>query len=95
MFVAAAHAILVVFLPSPLHQGFMTIHTKDSLRCPCILQIFNLLFAIPTLEASRAESLVTRQDGQILDFIPAYATTVGTVVAYQRPIAVLYILLCI
>ena len=87
MLVPVARAILVVFLPPSLHQRFVAFHAKYSLRRPCILEILNLLFAIPAFEACCAESLVTRKDGQIFDLVRAHATTVGAIVAYERSIA--------
>lgn len=65
----------------------MAFHTKYSLRRPSIFEILNLLLAISTFEAGRAESLIARKDCQILDLVPADTTAVCTIVAYERPVA--------
>lgn len=60
----------------------MTLHAKDTLRRPRIAQILDLLLAISAPEALGAKGLVTRQDRQILDLIPARAATVCAIAAY-------------
>jgi len=62
-------------------------HTKDTLRRSSVLQIFNLFLAIPTLEARRAEGLVSREDRQILDLIAADTATVGAIITNERSIS--------
>lgn len=83
----SACAVLLSFFTAPLHQGFVAFHTEDPLRCPCIFEILDLLFAIPTFEAGGAKSLIARKNGQILDLVPADATAVCTIIANERPIA--------
>ena len=64
----------------------MAVHAKDALRRACIAEVLNLLLAIATLEAIRAESLITRQYCQIFDLISTAAAAVCAIVADQRPI---------
>lgn len=49
----------------------MALHTEDTLRCPRIAQVLDLLLAVPALEALGAKSLVAGQDGQIFDLVRA------------------------
>lgn len=51
-----------------------------------IAQILDLAFAIPAAEAVGAESLVSGQNGQVLDLVVAVVAAVGAVVAYQRAV---------
>lgn len=51
-----------------------------------IAQILDLALAIPAAEAVGAESLVSGQDGQVLDLVVAVVAAVGAVVAYQRAV---------
>lgn len=64
----------------------MAVHAEDALRGTRIPQILDFLFAISALEAVGAECLVSRQDGQILNLVPAAAATVCAVVTDQRSI---------
>ena len=59
----------------------MAFHAKYALRCPCIFEIFYLPFAIPALEAICTESLVAREDSQVLDFVIADTAAVCAIVA--------------
>ena len=83
----AALAVLGRLFPPPLHQGLVAVHAKDTLRCSCIFEIFDLLFAIPAFEACRTEGLISRQDCEILDLVPACAAAVCTIITYERPVA--------
>jgi len=65
----------------------MAVHAKDAVRRPGIAQVLNLPLAVPTAEAGCAKGLIARQDGKVLDLVPAGATAVGAVVADERPIA--------
>ena len=65
----------------------MALHTKYPLRSPGIFQVLNLFLAVSAFEAGRAEGLVTGKDSQILDLVATCATTVGTIVADERPVA--------
>ena len=60
----------------------MARHAEDTLRCTGIAQILDLALAVPTSETVCAESLVTGQDGQILDLVAAVVAAVCAVVAY-------------
>lgn len=57
------------------------------MRRPGIAQVLDLPLAIPTPKAGCAESLVSGQDGQVLNLIIAGAATVGAVIAYEGAIA--------
>ena len=61
----------------------MAFHAKYSLGRPGIAQVLNPLLAVPTLEALRAKGLITRQDGQIFDLVPAGATAIRAIAANQ------------
>lgn len=65
----------------------MTLHAEYALRRPRVFEVLNLLLAIPTSKTRGTERLISRQDSQILDFVPTGAAAVGTVVANQRPVA--------
>lgn len=65
----------------------MAAHAKDSQRCPCVSQIFNLAFAVAAAEASGTESLVTSENGQILNLVATGTATVCAVAANERAIA--------
>ena len=65
----------------------MTGHTEDTLRGSRIFQIINLLLAISTSEAARAEGLLSGEDSQIFDLVPTGVTAVGTIVADEGTIA--------
>lgn len=65
----------------------MALHTEDTLRCPRIAQVLDLLLAVPALEALGAKSLVAGQDGQILDLVRARAAAVRAIAADQRAVA--------
>ena len=69
--------------PPPLHQRFMTNHTEDSLRCPGIFEILNLLLAIPAFETGCAKGLIPREDCKILDLVPTCAAAIRTIVANE------------
>lgn len=78
--------ILLRLFTTSLHQRFMTLHTKNSLRSSSVFQVLNLLLAIPTFEAGCAKSLIACEDCQILNLVPADTAAVGTVVADERSI---------
>lgn len=61
----------------------MAAHAEDSLRGSSIAQIFDLALTIAASKAGCTEGLITRQDGEILDFVVAGATAVGAVVANE------------
>ena len=65
----------------------MTLQTENSLRRPRILEIFDLLFAVPTFEAVGAECLISREDSQIFYFVPTNAAAICTIIADERTIA--------
>jgi ABC-type sulfate transport system permease component len=65
----------------------VAVHAKDAVRRPGIAQILDLPLAVPTAEAGCAECLVARQDGEVLDLVPAGAAAVGAVVADEGTIA--------
>ena len=65
----------------------MTLHAKYPLRGSGILEILNLLFTVPTSKTRCTERLISRQDGKILDLVPASTTTICTIVADERPVA--------
>jgi hypothetical protein len=73
--------------PSPLHQRLVTFHAKYPLRRPCIFEILNLLFATPTPKTGGAERLVSGEDGEILDFVPAGTAAICTVVTNEGAVA--------
>jgi len=57
------------------------------MRRASIAQVLDLPLAISASKAGRAERLVARQDGQILDLVVASAAAVRTVVAYEGAVA--------
>ncbi len=65
----------------------MAAHAEDALRCSGISQVLYLPLAVAAAEASRAEGLVPRQDGQIFDLIAASTTAVCAIVADEGAIA--------
>lgn len=65
----------------------MTAHAKDALAGARISQVLNLPLTIPAFEACCAESLITRQDSEIFDFVSTGAAAVGAVVADEGSIA--------
>ncbi|KAL9057947.1 MAG: hypothetical protein Q9206_002143 [Seirophora lacunosa] len=65
----------------------MALHAEYALRCPRILEVLDLLLAVPTSKTRGTEGLVSGQDSQILNFVPTGAAAVGTIVADQRPVA--------
>lgn len=75
------------FLPLLSNDSFVAAHAKDSQRCPCVSQIFNLAFAVAAAEASGTESLVTSENGQILNLVATGTATVCAVAANERAIA--------
>lgn len=87
MFFSPVRTILGRFFPSSLHQRLVTFHTKDALRGPGILEVFDLLFAVPTSKAGGAERLIAGEDGKILDLVPTCTAAIGTVVADQGAVA--------
>lgn len=60
----------------------MAVHAKDALRGSRVAEVLNLFLAIATLEAIRAEGLITSQDCQVFDLVSAAAAAVSAVVAY-------------
>lgn len=81
VFFTPVRTILGRFFASSLHQRLVAFHAKDALRGPCILEVFDLLLAVPTSKARRAEGLVAGEDGKILDLVPTCTAAVGAVVA--------------
>ena len=65
----------------------MAFHAEYALRRPGIFEIFNLLFAIPTLEAIGTKRLIPRENGQVLDLVRTDAAAICTVVADEGAIA--------
>lgn len=78
---------LGVLLPPAGHQSVVTGHAEDALGGPRIPQILNLLLAVPAAKAAGTKGLIARQDGQILDLVPARAAAVGAIVADEGAIA--------
>lgn len=76
-----------MLLPPPGHDGLVTAHTEDPLRCPGIAKILDLPFAVSATEARGAESLLSCEDSQFFDFVTAGAAAVGAVVADEGAIA--------
>ena len=64
----------------------MAIHAKDTLGGTSIAQIVDFLFAVATAKAAFTKGLFAGEDGEILDFIPACGTGVGTIAADQGAI---------
>jgi hypothetical protein len=62
-------------------------HAEDALRCPGISQVLDLALAIATAEACSTKGLVAREDGELLDLVPACRAAVGTVVANEGAVA--------
>jgi hypothetical protein len=90
LFVTAVRLLLFQFVTiftSFLYHRLVTSHAEYTLRRPCIPQVLNLLLAIPAAEATGAESLITRQDGEVLDFVATCVAGVCAVVADQRSVA--------
>lgn len=65
----------------------MAVHAEHALAGARISQVLDLFLAVPAAKASRAISLVTGENGEILDLVATGATTIGTVVADERAIA--------
>jgi hypothetical protein len=74
-------------LSSTGHQRIVAVHTEHALGGPCIAQVLDLLFAVPTSKAAGTVGLVTREDGQVLDLVAAGAAAIGAAVADERAIA--------
>ena len=64
----------------------MAVHAKYPMRSPGIPEILDLSLAVPASEACRAEGLVSGEDSQVLDLVPAGAAAVGAVVADERAV---------
>jgi len=64
----------------------VTTHAKDSLRCACISKILNLPLAIPAPETCCAKCLISCEDSQIFNLVPACTTAICTIVADQRAV---------
>jgi hypothetical protein len=62
-------------------------HAEDALRGAGIAQVLDLALAVAASEAVGAEGLVARQDGQVLDLVPAVVAAVRAVVADERAVA--------
>lgn len=75
------------FFSSPLHQRLVAFHAKDTLRRPCIFEVLDLLLTVPTSKTGRAECLVAREDGEILDFVPTRTAAIRAIIANQRAVA--------
>lgn len=65
----------------------MALHAEDALGRLCIFQIFDLSLAVPALEASRTESLVTSENGKIFYFVLTDCAAVGAIVADEGAVA--------
>jgi len=65
----------------------VALHAKDSLRCPCVPKILDLLFTIPTPEAAGAKCVIACEDSQILDLVSTCTAAVCTIVADEGAIA--------
>lgn len=65
----------------------MAFHAKYTLRCSCILQVFYLLLAIPAFETVRTKRLIACEDGEIFDFISAYAAAICAIIADEGAVA--------
>ena len=62
----------------------MTTHAKDALGCTRILEVLDLSFAVTTSEASGTKSLISSENGEILNLVGADAAGVGAVIADER-----------
>jgi len=65
----------------------MTCHAEDALRRPRIPEVVDLPSTITTLEAIRAESLISRQYCQVFNLLVASVATVCAVVADEGAIS--------
>ena len=65
----------------------MAFHTEDPLGRSSIAQVVDFLFAVPAAKTAFAKGLFAGEDGEILDFIPACGTGVGTIAADQGTVA--------
>lgn len=65
----------------------MTVHTKDTLGCPCITEVLDSPLTVSAFETVRTECLIAGQDCQVFDLVIARAAAVCTVAAYQRAVA--------
>lgn len=65
----------------------MALHTKDTLGCPGIPKILDLLLTIPTAEAAGAEGMIAGEDSQILDLVSTCTAAVCTIVADEGAVA--------
>lgn len=64
----------------------MAAHAKNTLICSGVLQVINLFFTIAAAKATRAESLIAGENGQVINFFIAYTAMVRTRAANQRAI---------
>ncbi len=83
----SSRRVLGGLLPTSVRQRLIALHAEYALRRPCILQVIDLAFAIPTPEAARTEGLVTGEDGEVFDLVPTGAAAVRAVVADKGAIA--------
>ena len=65
----------------------MARHAKDTLRSTGISQILNLPLTVPTSKAISTESLVSRQNCQILNLVTAMIAAICTIITDQGAIA--------
>jgi hypothetical protein len=65
----------------------VTAHAKYALGRSRISEILNFALAVSTSETRRAERLVSREDGQILNLVAAGAAAVCAIVADEGAIA--------
>jgi hypothetical protein len=65
----------------------MAVHAEDPLRCSRVPKILNLPLAVATAKAGSTESLISGENGQILNLIATGAAAVRAVVADERSIA--------
>ena len=64
----------------------MAFHTKYPLRGPRITQILDLFLAATAPKATGAKSVISGEDSQILDLVPACTAAVCTIIADEGTI---------
>jgi hypothetical protein len=62
-------------------------HAEYALGGSCVSEILNLTFAVSAAEASCTESLVARENGQILNFVSTRTAAVCAIVADEGSVA--------
>lgn len=65
----------------------MTAHAEYALRCPCVSEILDLLFAVAATKTGATECLITCENREVFNFVSTSIAAVRAVVAYQRSVA--------